>query len=486
MSGAARRWAYALLGLLAAVAGTAYAAVPLLRWRQVLTPSWDNAIFSQALISYASGELPTATIKGPGFALLGDHFSPAVAVLTPLWWAWPDGRVLLLAQAVLLAFSMVVIGRAAVQRLGAVPGLAMSVAYAGSFAIAAAVAVDFHEVTLAVPLLALAGAAWLRDDIRAVIGWSLPLLLVKEDLGATVAAVGLVLLLDRRRRHPRAGTALLVGGLVAAALTVLVVVPALGQGGYDYLAGFEGSASTTSGAVGLDGLTAGWGTKLTTLLVTLGSVAFLALLSPWALLLLPTLAWRFAGDNATYWGTDWHYSLVLAPVLAVAAVDALERLRGRGRPRGPAAAAARVAPLAAVGATLGLAWGGPYATLLDPGSYATTARTADARTVQATLPRGSVVESDIGLITRLVADHRTWWVGTAPAGLDPDYVVVDQVYGGWSGPVDPVAFAEEKHAGTAYDLLLRAGDFAVARRVSSPDAPGADARSTAASPRGAR
>ena len=462
MQRAVPRWAYALLGLITAVAAAAYAAVPLLGWRQVLTPSWDNAIFTQAVRSYAAGELPVATIKGEGFALLGDHFSPGVALLTPLWWAWPDGRVLILAQAALLAASIAVIGIAAMRHVGAVPGLLLTLAYAGSFAIASAVRVEFHEVALAVPLLACAGAAWLRDDVRAVVLWSLPLLLVKEDLGATVAAIGLVLLLDRRRRHAGAGAALLVGGLVAAALIVLVVVPALGQGGYDYLAGFEGSQSATSGAVGTAGLAAGWSTKLATLLITLGSMAFLAVISPWSLLLLPTLAWRFAGDNPTYWGTDWHYSLVLAPVLAIAAMDAVARLRDGGRVQ---RTLARVGPVAAVAAAVLLAWSGPLASLADPGAWQRTARTSAAAAVMDAVPPGSLVETDIGLITRFAADRDTWWVGTAPAGLDPDFVVVDSVRGGWSSTPDPVAWAEQRHPGTAYELMLVAGDFAVARRV---------------------
>ena len=450
------------LALLAAIAGAAYAAVPLLRWRQVLTPSWDNAIFTQAVRSYAAGELPVGTIKGPGFALLGDHFSPGLALLAPAWLAWPDGRVLILVQALLLAGSIVVVGLAALRRLGPAGGLMLAAAYAGSFAIAEAVKVEFHAVALAVPLLALAGAAWLRDDIRGVVLWSIPLLAVKEDLGGTVAAVGLVLLLDRRRRHARAGSLLLLGGLAAAALIVLVIVPALGQGGYDYLAGFEGSQSATSGTVGLAGLVSGWSEKLPTLLVTFGSVAFLALLSPWALLAAPTLAWRFAGDNPTWWGTEWHYSLVLAPVLAIAAIDGIDRLRASG---GAARLAGRAGPVAALAATIALAWAGPYADLADPAAWQPTDRTSDAARVLRAIPPGSVVETDIGLITRLAADRSTWWVGTAPAGLDPDFIVIDAGRGGWPEAPDPVAWGESRHPGTVYAPLLAAGDFAVAERV---------------------
>ncbi len=59
---------------------------------------------------------------------------------------------------------------------------------------------DFHEVALAVSLLALSMAAMLRGDHRAAVLWALPLLLVKEDLGLTVAALGAVVFLRGSRR----------------------------------------------------------------------------------------------------------------------------------------------------------------------------------------------------------------------------------------------------------------------------------------------
>jgi uncharacterized membrane protein len=67
------------------------------------------------------------------------------------------------------------------------------VAYALSFGVQSAVEADFHEVAFAAPLLALAGAAYVDRRYSAVVWWSVPLLLVKEDMGLTVAVVGFVL-----------------------------------------------------------------------------------------------------------------------------------------------------------------------------------------------------------------------------------------------------------------------------------------------------
>ena len=64
---------------------------------------------------------------------------------------------------------------------------------------------EFHEVAFGAPLLALAGAAYVDRRFGAVVPGSLPLLLVKEDLGLTVAVIGVVLWLAGERRRGAAG-----------------------------------------------------------------------------------------------------------------------------------------------------------------------------------------------------------------------------------------------------------------------------------------
>ena len=68
-------------------------------------------------------------------------------------------------------------------------------------------------------------------------------------------------------------------------------------------------------------------TALRTLLwVLLPTTGLLALRSPLLLAALPTLGWRFVSHDEHYWGTDWHYSAVLMPVVFLALVDALDRI----------------------------------------------------------------------------------------------------------------------------------------------------------------
>src|SRR5699024_11330237 len=116
--------------------------------------------------------------------------SPIIALLAPVYRGAPHPQTLLVAQAVLVAISAVGITRVAMRKLGAWSGAAVGAAYGVSFGIQSAVYADFHEVAFAAPLLAFAGAAFVDRRWRAVVLWSLPLLLVKEDLAITVAAAG--------------------------------------------------------------------------------------------------------------------------------------------------------------------------------------------------------------------------------------------------------------------------------------------------------
>jgi uncharacterized membrane protein len=435
----------------AALTSLALAVLSLRRFARYEPASWDNAIFEQALRSYAERGWPLVEIKGPGYNLLGDHFHPLLAALAPVYALVPSAQTLLVAQVVLIGVGVAVVGRLAARELGPWPGVAVALAMGVSFGVQSAAVADFHEVALGVPLLALAGAAYVRRDWRAVALWSLPLLLVKEDLGLTVAVIGAVVWLGGARR---VGTALAAVGVLGWLLVVTVLLPALNtSGGYDYtgnLGGERGLLATLLTDVDV---------KLGTVALTLGVTAFVACRSPWVLLVLPTFAWRFVGDVEFYWGTQWHYSLLLMPVVFVAMVDALVRLRGRG---GTAWRVARWAPAVAVVVALVRLPASPLGDLADPATYGTPARAHAAQAAVDLVPSGASVVADIGTLTHLVTDHEAYWIGTVAADARPDYVVLDTA-GGFGSPGDAAAWASETF-GVPYDLVHLDAGFQVAQR----------------------
>ncbi|MDR6116912.1 putative membrane protein [Aeromicrobium sp. SORGH_AS981] len=426
----------------------AYTTLSLLRFRRFDPTSWDNAIFEQAIRGYAHLGLPIVDIKGPGFNILGDHFSPITALVAPFYRLWPSAQTLLVAQAVLIGLSVLVVSRLAVRHAGPWAGAMLSVAYGISFGISSAVQSDFHEVAFGAPLLALAGSAYLDRRWNAVVGWSLPLLLVKEDMGATVLVIGLVLMLAGERRR---GTLLAAAGVVGAALVVLVVLPSVNPGGvYDYASSVGGDRGVVATLFDEPGR------KALTVLVTLAVTGLAALGSPWVLLVLPTFAWRFVGDNPYYWGTDWHYSLLLMPIVFVAAVDTMRRYP----PVRWTAVPALVVSLALLPST-------PLWALIQGETYEVPDRAAVAQRVVDMVPEGASVVTDIGVITHLATDHDVYWLGTVgtaplPEG-DPNYVLLDQ-WAGVGSPPDARTWAEQTFGGT-WVTVWDADGYQLARRA---------------------
>lgn len=419
--------------LVSVLAAAVYSTVTLVRFSTFVPVSFDNAIFEQAIKGYARPGAPIVDVKGPGFNILGDHFSPIYAVIAPFYRVFPSAQTVLLAQVLLIAISVGVIAHLAMRVLGTGVGVVVAVLYALSFGLQSAVASDFHEVAFAAPLLALAGAAYVDRRWRAVVAWSVPLVLVKEDLGLTVAVVGVVLYLAGQKRL---GQWVAIGGLVATAVTVLAIIPAFATDGYAY-------ASSLGGERGLvTTLTDEPGRKIATVAVTVAITGFAALVSPWALLVLPTFAWRFAGDNSSYWGLDFHYSLVLMPIVFVAAIDAMHR---HGSLRW-------LVPIGAVATAISLI-GSPVVQLFDPGFYRAPDGADTAQAIVDEIPDGASVETDIGLMTHLVTDHTVYWVGSIdPVQVTPDYIAFD-LAGGFGSPSNPEAYAFDTY-GEIFEVVI--------------------------------
>ena len=409
-----------------------YTAYSLLRDHHLGTAGYDLGIFDQAVQQYAHFNAPMTSLKGPGFNLLGDHFSPILAVLAPLYWIWPDRRMLLVAQAALLAVSVIPVVRVTARRLGQWAGFAVGVAYGLSWGIQGMVGYDFHEVAFAIPLLAFAMAALADRRYRAAALWTLPLLLVKEDLGLTVAAIGLYLVLRRQRRL---GAGLVLAGVGTFLLTTMVIIPHLDHlfHTYRYWSVVGSAKSNTAPAPGVgqilrllvdlpkDAVTPV--DKLTMLLWLFGIVAFVALRSPLVLIAVPTLLWRLVSTNPAYWSIGQvHYNAVLMPIVFVAFADALPALlsgrwlvvRGFGRIAVPVVLA--VALLALPRFSL---WDLTRATTYQADPHAAAARALAAR-----IPSGAEVSASDYLVP-LVVDRCTTVLFPNTHNVPVSYVLVD-------------------------------------------------------------
>jgi uncharacterized membrane protein len=535
--------------LIALATFAAYTTLSVARYLRLDPGSWDLGIYTQYVSQLAHLHAPVVAIRGPGFDLLGDHFQPIVALVAPFFRLFPTPVTLLVAQALLAAVSVVPVCRAAQVLLGTGASRVIGVAYGFSWGLQEMIIFDFHEIAFAVPLLACSLSALVRRRPRAAVAWALPLVFVKEDQGLTVAAIGLVMIalaggawVRRRRERPAgprvvvagaavagagpldsggvgdsartgdgaearawaaAGAVLVVWGLGWSALAIGVIIPHFNPGHHYMYWSDGGVLSPGGGHISAGGLlaqlTRGSLVKLRTIALVLLPVAFVALRSPLATVAVPDLALRFLSTNSNFWGTQWHYSATLMPIVFVAAIDGLARIQARAASRQARAASAgpqayppwskawaakkesaarpasrsggrvtRYAVVMAAAAAL-LALGFPLARLWNPATYQVTPHVRAEREALTLVPAGTTVESTLTMLAPLAARDTAYWIGTArnPA---PRYIVFDADNSGYAQPPANVpGFINGRYPGVTYQMTYKSDGVYVFLRTAGGD-----------------
>jgi uncharacterized membrane protein len=464
----------------------AYAAISLFRLLRLDPSSWDLSIYTEYVKQYAHLRAPIVDIRGAGFNLLGDHFQPLVAVLAPFFRVFPSPATLLVAQALLAALSVFPVAQVAREKLGAGAGRAIAVAYGFSWGLQQLAQFDFHEIAFAIPLLAFSLSALARGRLRAAVCWALPLVFVKEDQGFTVAAIGLYLAISGLRgKAPDAaartvgGQLLLIWGFAWSFLAIGVILPHFSPAHhYDYWS--DGGVLAPGGHPSVTGLVGqlfhAWPDKLRTLVILLLPTAFIALRSPLTLVAAPSLLLRFTSTNGSYWGTYWHYSATVMPIIFVAAVDALARIEQaeppgrRGLWRAALAGARTYGAAMMVAVAVSLAFQFPLSSLWSAQTYRIGADVRSADAAMAKVPDGAAVLATLDLLAPLAARTDAFWIGNA--GNPPaQYIVFDGHDSDYSPPVSnvPALIAQLYPSPQAhYAQIYRSGDVYVFRRTRAP------------------
>jgi uncharacterized membrane protein len=471
------------VGTLTVLFAVIYSIFELVLYATFRESNYDLVIFDQAIRSYAHFQPGISIIKGvhngfgPHFSVLGDHFSPILATLAPLYWLHDGPQTLLVAQAVLFALAIPplwVFTRRAFGggRYATIAAYLICVAYGLSWPIAAALFFDFHEAAFAPVLTAIAleriQAGRLRGALIALAG----LLLVKEDMGLLVAGIGLYLAVSRARSVPRqrlvAGLLVIVG-IGYTALATYVLIPAFG-GRSSYYWAYTALGNNVPQVIehiivhplGALQLMITPHVKLRTMGWLVGAFCFLPLLSPITLAALPLIAERMLNSRSpNWWAAHYHYNAFLVVILICGAVDGAARLQRwvtaarrlaaaqkptpaepSATPAEPATEAAPVASgtgrwapgpalvplccaIAICAAALVILPKFPFGRALHPQFYAQTARSRAAAAADAVVPNGVVVEAANGVGPQLSGrDTVLMWDGEQPP-LGSPWIVAD-------------------------------------------------------------
>jgi uncharacterized membrane protein len=486
-------WAIAALVL------CCYFVISLFRLLQLTPGSYDLGIYVEYVKQLSQLHAPIGDVLGPGFNLLGNHFQIAVGVIAPFFRIFPTAGTLLFFQALATAVSIFPVVTAANVFTGKSTARLIGFAYGLSWGLQQMIDFDFHEIALAVPLIAFSVSALARRRPAAAIAWAVPLVFVKEDQGFTVAAIGVLLgaTMAFRPAIPTlkwgngrlalwGGLSLVAWGLFWSAFAIIVIIPHFNPLHTYYFWGDGGAVGgghfSAGGLIKQAG--SGWPTKGQTLVLLLLPTAFAALGSPIALIAIPSLLLRFISTNTAFWGTVFHYNATVMPILFIAAAEAIGRWRrtsaltwpltgadralltrpdGPASPLGPpwarlpagarqvreAAAAARRLLRAAQGGlarhggammaaiAVALAFQFPLSYLWHAATYRLDAHVDADNAAMAAVPDGATVQTTLDLLAPLAARADTFWIGTAgnPA---TKYIVFDGPDSGYSPAVTNV------------------------------------------------
>lgn len=469
----------------------AYLTISLFRLLQLNPSSWDLGIYTEYVKQFAHLHAPIVDVRGAHFNLLGDHFQPIVALIAPFFRIFPSSATLLVAQALLTAVSVFPVAQAAREHLGKAPARAIALAYGFSWGLQQMANFDFHEIAFAVPLLAFSLSALVRGRFKAAALWALPLVFVKEDQGFTVAAIGVVMMfaghwlpapgrdgaqgrddgadrlaaLDRARM---AGAFLIIWGIAWSLLQIAVIIPHF-NADHHYLYWSQGGVVGGGSNFSVGGLTgqvfASWPDKLQTIVMLLLATGFIALGSPAALIILPSLLLRFIDTNPSYWGTMWHYNATVMPILFIAGIDAMTRASEHPSWLAPARMAAkRHGAAVMVAVTAALAFQFPLSNLWNAQTYQIGPNVAAAQAAMAKVPDGATVQTTLDLLAPLAARTDTFWIGNS-GNPYTKYLVFDAANSGYSpAPSDVPGFIKQIYPKAGYKPIYISGDVYVFRR----------------------
>ncbi len=454
------------VGVLTVLVAVGYSVFSLTLNYTFQTSSYDLVIFDQAVRSYAHFQPGISVVKGlhngfgPHFSVLGDHWSPILASLAPLYWIFNSPETLLVAQAVLFALAVPPLWLFTRRAFGGgrkatVAAYLVSVAYALSWPIASAAAFDFHEVAFAPVLTAVALERLQAGRLRTALIALAALLLVKEDMGLFVAGLGVYLAVARPRvvnRQRLVAAALIILGVADTWVATYVLIPAFG-GRSDYYWAYGALGSNVPQAVGhivahpLGALRLFITprVKLDTMLWLLAPFCFLPLLSPITIAIIPLLLERMLQNQfSNWWLTAYHYNAYLVIILACGALDGAARLdrwvtrarqdramagtTARTRADRSAGTVALVSAAAICAVTIFLVPRFALGPALHPSFYHRNAEETTAAAAVAAVPSGVTVEAVNRLGPHLSGrDTVLLWDGDGGSPLYPPWVVASVV-----------------------------------------------------------
>lgn len=279
--------------------------------------NFDLAIFAQAQSDYSKFQQPIVELLNNGVHVLGNHFSPILALLAPIYAIFPHPFTLDVVQALCFGLGSFFLAKAGEKHLGRAGGYLLGFGLAVSYDFLAASSSQFHEYSVGVPILAFALYKFLDKDYLTTSLAAGLLVFVKEDQGLILLGLGLALAF--RSRQFRYLLLSLWGGLWVF-LSIKVIVPYFHGAQWTFSSFFEGPSALLNDP---------W-VKLFLLGFLVVQTGIIGLRSPLIFALIPFLGARFMSSWSAYYTVTYYYDTLSMVILGFALLDVLVLKPWRG------------------------------------------------------------------------------------------------------------------------------------------------------------
>ncbi len=443
------KWFYAL----ASATFLIYLVFSYFSYRKFMFPMLDLGLFNRHMWGMVRGDFGPNTLKMPTqLNLLGDHSHFILFLYAPIYFLWQNAFSLVLIQVIALVFSGYPIYKVALKYFeDKRAAAAWLIPYYMFFGFWFGQAYAFHEVFLALPIIAWALYFLLEDRFKPMLVCLALLLLVKENMPLLVIMFGFYMIL-MRRQYKKGGLLLGVGAAYFIAVTQYWL-PWFGNAPYVYSDNVfgKGAADVAKAVIQtpkefvrqlllpLD--------KTKSIVFMLFSFGGLPIIGLEILILLsPLWLGRFLSTQPWRWSVIQHYSVDQAPILAIAAIVGAYRLYKLAVRRGLKISASQASLLA-----VGLCLVGSAAVyvrinknfptypsrLITPSLYSLSPSDKAARTALGLIPEDASVAAQAAF-PQLSSRREIYNLPIDLNRYKPDYIVAAEGYDMW-----PFASVEE-------------------------------------------
>ncbi|MDI6815959.1 MAG: DUF2079 domain-containing protein [Actinomycetota bacterium] len=327
---AKQTYQYAALGAMILIYIATFSFLTVRMHNNFSTYGFDLGIFDQGVWLLSRLKEPFVTVRG--LHLFGEHLSFNLVLLAPLYKIWPDVRLLLVLQTVMLAIGALPVYLLARDRLkNSVIALALAASYLLYPALQWLNHDQFHPEALATPTLLFAFYFATKRRYMLFTAAALVAVLAKEDVALVMIVMGIYLAITNNRT---VGFATSLASLAWFVVGLKYILPAFNGTSLFYARNFS-TLGSTLGEVAINTLTKPGlvlpiiiqESNLMYITQLLAPVAFSPLASIEVLLVaLPALFSNAVSQQGYMHNIEYHYTATIIPFVFAGAILAIEKL----------------------------------------------------------------------------------------------------------------------------------------------------------------